>query len=558
MIRAALVVLALTPPLLGGRASAREFFVDNLHTASRDENPGTESRRPLKTVSAGTAKAMPGDTVWVASGAYREEVRLPRSGSGRPGGRIRIAAAPGADVTIKGSDVVTGWAPHGGGIWKRSGWSVNSQQVFVDGKPLQQIGARCPFNDMKWGTEPILPPRGRGLSDLSPGSFFHDQRSATLYVRLAGNSDPALHQIEASVRNHVIASGPVSFIELRGLKFAHSNTSAVPRMMGLVNVEGSGWVVSGCSFTRGDFAGLSVSGKGHRIVGNVCNENGDLGIAINGGQDVVLEGNETSFNNYRGFYAYFQAGGLKAANACARVQISRHKAISNAGPGIWFDLGCRDVTIRQSFLGENTRGIEYETSDAAFITGNVVVRSSTQGIFVNASSDVTVANNTLDDNGSGIVLHGLPRAEHPELRNNTVRNNIIADSRSADLVIYHRPPETSGNSSDHNLFHRRLGGVKISYTSNERYGVTHETLATFAAETGQDRHSGDADPRWAARSSGDYRLLEGSPAIGAGTAIDAARPGPGSGSEQPRSHAGWDVGAFPRERAPSAPARSGR
>ncbi len=552
MSRAALVLFAITPLLLGGRASARDLHVDNRHPASSDENPGTEARLPLKTVSAGTAKAAPGDTVWVASGAYREMVQLPRSGSG-PGGRIRISAAPRADVVIKGSDLVTGWAPHGGGIWKRSGWSVNSQQVFADGHPLQQVGARCPFNDMKWGTEPILPPRGRGLADLSPGSFFHDQSSATLYVRLAGDADPALHQIEASVRNHVIASGPVSFVELRGLKFAHSNTSAVPRMMGIVNVEGSGWVVSGCSFTEGDFAGLSISGEGHRIVGNTCNGNGDLGIAINGGRDIVLEGNETSFNNTRGFYAYFQAGGLKAANACTRVRISRHKAISNAGPGIWFDLGCRDVTIRQSVLRENTRGIEYEISDAAVIAENVVVRSSTQGIFVNASSDVTVANNTLDGNGSGIVLHGLPRTEHPELRNNTVRNNIIADSRTADLVIYHRPPEASGNGSDHNLFHRQSGGVKISYTTDGRYGVTHERLASFAADTGQDRHSADADPRWAARSSGDYRLMEGSPAIGAGVAIP---PRPGPGAAQPRSKARCDVGALPHERAPSASTRS--
>jgi parallel beta-helix repeat protein len=406
----------------------------------------------------------------------------------------------------------------------------------------------------------VLPAVGSGRADLTPGSFFYDAPSTTLYVRLESEADPNTQTIEASVRDVVIQSGRVSFIELHGLRFSHSNTSAIPAMRGIVNIEGDAWVVTGCSFTHGDFAGLSLSGAGHRIRGNVANSNGNLGIGINGSdaahgwapypdrppQDVVLEGNVTSFNNTRGFNWGFQAGGVKAASSCHRVRVSDHTAASNAGVGIWFDLGCRDVTIERSVVTGNVVGIEYEISDDARIAHNLAVGNSKFGIFVSASSGVTVSNNTLDRNGEfGIVVHGMPRAEHPLLQDNTVRDNIIAESGASDIVVHSQAPHATGNTSDHNLYYRRAGGVKITWTESGRYGVTHEDLGALSRSTGQERRSRSGDPRWVDPSAGDYSLNRGSPAIGAGS-----------------PHAtGGDLGAFPRRTAMvgrAAPAREDR
>jgi parallel beta-helix repeat protein len=488
-----------------GPASAGDLYVDNGSPVASDENAGTRDR-PLRTISAALARAVSGDTVWIAPGTYRELLHFPRGGES-PDRPIRLVAVEGA-VSIRGSDVVTGWRPAGRGVWTRSGWTVNSQQVFVDGAPLQQIGATNPFHSRTWGGQPILRPTGRGVSDMVPGSFFFDAGSATLHVRLRGDADPNAHLLEAAVRDVVINSGPVSHVELRGLGFAHSNTSAAPSMRGIVNIEGDGWVVTGCTFTHGDFAGLSLSGAGHRVRDSVASRNGNVGISINGSdaahgwapypgrppQDIVLERNETSENNYRGFFANFQAGGVKAANACNRVRISGHVARDNAGTGIWFDLGCRDVTIEQARVERNTRGIEYETSDRAVISNNVVTGSSEHGIYVNASSDVDVVDNTLDGNGWAIVVHGIPRAEHPRLERNRVRGNDIARSGKVDLVQY-VGREAAGNLSDFNVFYRPEGGVRISWTSTDAYGVTHRDLAAFSAATGQERHSSTADPR---------------------------------------------------------------
>ncbi|GEM_PF-5209551 len=59
------------------------------------------------TIQAAADDARPGDTVLVYGGTYREEVVLPRGGTSNY--KITLKAASGEDVTITGSEIVTGW-----------------------------------------------------------------------------------------------------------------------------------------------------------------------------------------------------------------------------------------------------------------------------------------------------------------------------------------------------------------------------------------------------------------------------------------------------------------
>jgi parallel beta-helix repeat protein len=178
-----------------------------------------------------------------------------------------------------------------------------------------------------------------------------------------------------------------------------------------------------------------------------------------------------------------------------------------------------------------------------------VTGSAAYGIFVSASDDVLVANNTLDDNQYGVVVHGMPRAHHPRLRNNRVEHNVIGYSRAADLVLYENAADASGNSSDHNLFARGDRSIRVAITKDRSYRVTHTDLRAFAKATGHDRTSRSGDPRWVDRAGGDYRLLPDSPArravpVPAGAVTAAADLGArhmGAHSE--------DVLASPRARA---------
>jgi parallel beta-helix repeat protein len=504
-------------------ALATTYYVDP--SKGIDSNPGTIDL-PFKTISAGVSMAFEGDTVSIFSGTYRETINLVRGGSS-PAASIVINSMPDAEVLVKGSDLVSDWVLHAGSIWKRTNWGINSQQVFVDGATLKQIGVTCPYNSITRETSVILPPVGTGISSMIPGSFFYDQGAKTLYVLLPDGSNPNNHLMEASTRNWIISTD-LSFIELNGMKFSHSNSSSGPNVMGMVNVRGNFWTITNCSFTYADFTGLSISGTGHRILNNVANFNGDLGISINGSdtahgwdiypnrppQNILLDGNETNYNNYRKFDTSWQAGGIKAAVSCNGVTISRHRAESNIGAGIWFDSYSLNTRIEQCIVNKNLAGIVYEISDNAIIANNLVTQNTYHGIFVVASNGVSVFNNTLIQNGYSIVLHGMPRAEHPILQYNIVRNNIISQSQLVDLIIYNNPSVASGNTSDYNLFD---GSLRITYTPDTGYYPNYTTLSDFARDTGQEVHSLNALPKFISSVTMDYQLLAGSPAIDSGT-----------------------------------------
>ena len=62
------------------------------------------------TIQQAVEAAQPGDIIEVYGGIYREQVIFPRGGKSEES-RITLRAADGEDVTVTGSDIVTGWIP---------------------------------------------------------------------------------------------------------------------------------------------------------------------------------------------------------------------------------------------------------------------------------------------------------------------------------------------------------------------------------------------------------------------------------------------------------------
>lgn len=98
----------------------------------RDWYPGTEEQ-PFATISQGARVAMPGDTVLVHEGVYREWVKPENSGTGELG-RIVYEAAPGEQVVIKGSERIQCWERLEGTVWK----AVLSNELFGDYNPYRE------------------------------------------------------------------------------------------------------------------------------------------------------------------------------------------------------------------------------------------------------------------------------------------------------------------------------------------------------------------------------------------------------------------------------------
>lgn len=114
---------------------AREYHVS---VNGNDAADGSMAA-PLRTINHAAQIALPGDTVTVHEGTYREWVN-PLSGGERDGKRILYRAAPGEKAEIKGSEIVTGWkkVKNAKGVWN----------VVL---PNSFFGSYNPFNDRLYG-----------------------------------------------------------------------------------------------------------------------------------------------------------------------------------------------------------------------------------------------------------------------------------------------------------------------------------------------------------------------------------------------------------------------
>ncbi len=519
------------------------YTVHQAHPAASDENPGTADK-PWATINAALDHIDPGDTVQVRAGVYREQMILAGepwsfggslhrgfpSGGGY-GRMITFEARAGDDVVIKGSDVVADWRRHEGAVWFRENWLHNSQQVFVDGKPLRQIGGT--MVDLVSRGDRFRGRLGEGLDDLGEGTFFVDLEAERLYVHLPGGSDPNGHLMEASVRPFFFCLWRVDFIRLSGFKMRHSNTSSAINW-GALRIDGSHHILEDLDVAWCDYIALHVSGDNTTVVNSRFNHNGNSGIGGSGWGHRFI-GCETSHNNNRNWDPNWHAGGVKIIPGAHDLVMSGHVAAHNRGHGIWFDAWMSNVTIRDSIVHDNDgMGIFYEIGERGVIKNNRVYHNRGRGIYVADSSDTLVAHNLAYRNGmSGIVVigterrggrYGRPEDGILDVRNNRVLGNILVDNNWPDLapddwgirpeliLPDDRLPTNAANRSDDNLYYR-TDGRPIPFWEgwNTR---SHRDLAAWHEATGQDAGSKLANALFVDRVAHDFRPAAGSPAIG--------------------------------------------
>src|SRR5690242_18692415 len=94
-------------------------------TNGSNSNSGKSIDAPFLTVQKAANVVLPGDTVMIRGGIYRESVESIRGGTAAA--PVTFQNYPGEVATIMGSKVVTGWVSDGGSVWKKTGWVVNSQ-----------------------------------------------------------------------------------------------------------------------------------------------------------------------------------------------------------------------------------------------------------------------------------------------------------------------------------------------------------------------------------------------------------------------------------------------
>lgn len=417
-----------------GSNAATPLVVDqSAANASDDEVVGYQG--PFRTISAAVRRAVPGATIVVGNGTYREEVRLP---AGSPSAPIRLMAAPGQHPIIDGSVVVTDpWKPAPDAtsfpaIFQTS-WKQHTQMVFVDGQPLQQIGK---FRFI--GPPGVVNPIGGGIADLHPGTFFYNDENHTLSIWLSDSSNPSLHTIEVGSRNLGVQLS--SDNELTGFTVEHCQMDSTTEK-GHAGVVGSGdrIKVSHVRCLYNDFAGMIIQGEDCVVGDCEMAYNGDCGFTSSYGRRVLFEHNETHHNNQRGYDLAWHGGSVKVVHwrDCKVIQHFAH----HEGMGLWFDINCLNLLVAGCTVEDiDGPGIYFEIGRWGVIVNNLIHRCHF-GIW-SYSSDVLIAHNVIESCASAVVVSGGTRnaeystalGEPGQLTPLAVRNNMIVDNIMINAV----------------------------------------------------------------------------------------------------------------------------
>jgi len=173
--------------LLPLAACAGELHVSK---SGSDGNPGT-LEQPFKTIGKAATVAVPGDTVLIRAGTYRETVAPQRSGE--PGKPIVFRAYQKEQVTVSGANLIEAdaWKPGGERLYQaRVPLPFGpDNQLFLDGKML--IESRFPNSSLDV-TRPVK------LTAKS-GSFTGSGRTAEGTIHHDSLNQPANHWVGANL-----------------------------------------------------------------------------------------------------------------------------------------------------------------------------------------------------------------------------------------------------------------------------------------------------------------------------------------------------------------------
>jgi hypothetical protein len=114
-----------------------KYMIYHVSKSGNDKNIGSVEQ-PFLTINRAATVALPGDTVIVHEGEYREWVD-PKRGGLSESNRITYSAAEGERVVIKGSETVSNWERVDGTVWKKvlpnsvfGDWNPYAERIFGD------------------------------------------------------------------------------------------------------------------------------------------------------------------------------------------------------------------------------------------------------------------------------------------------------------------------------------------------------------------------------------------------------------------------------------------
>ncbi len=510
-------------------------------TNGSNHNPGTLGA-PFATIGWAIAVAKQGATIVVRGGTYRESL-------GDIVKRITLQPYPHEQVWLKGSLVVTGFAP-AANVWVKSGWTTS---ICHNCYPAGAIDPRYPAAGLPDQVffDGVAQRQVQSAGAVVPGTFWVD----TIGHRLFVGSNPAGHGVESTFYD-------------KAMEFSTANaTGSVVRGIGIAeyaahyNMDVPAAVIAGTNnltFVKDTFAwsasrGLSVLRPGAVVTDNLFLYNGANAIHGNLADGIVVERNRVAYSNEEHFStaANSQAsiGGIKLTPT-HNALVWGNTFDDNDATAIWFDILSMNVVIADNTIVRNSgHGVAFEISTSAIIAGNVIATNGRDGIKISGSTNTSVWNNTIVGNATAQlgVYDDARTQSNPLLRlvgltmdtaNVSVFNNILAGGPSASGPLWNSFDASSPRhltslqmiaGDGNNLWSRptmQQPAMVAAWQPTLGRSVPWQTLALFRGAIARESGSVAADNTpltslFTNPAASDYSLAPSSPARVAGHALPA-------------------------------------
>lgn len=433
-------------------ANAREFHVS---VTGSDASNGTVST-PFKTINHAAQVALPGDTVTVHAGTYREWVN-PLNGGESEAKRILYRVADGEKAEIKGSELVAGWQrdKKGKGVWKVvlpntffGTYNPFNDRLFGDWLWSNRIHhtADVYLNDVSLYEEASLdkvysPDTIRTIRDPQGSTMVWfaevDAEHTTIYANF-GQANPNKSVVEVSVRPtcfYPTRTG-LDYITIRGFHFSQAATQwAAPtaEQVGMVSTHWcKGWIIEDNVIRNSRANGITLGkerSSGHNLDCNDPRLDGTLHYV------------EVIFNALRRGWNKDNVGS----------HIVRNNVISDCEQtGICGSMGAAfseiygnhiyNILVKQQFGGAEMAGIKLHGAIDTHIHHNRIHHTGHYGIWLDwMAQGARVSSNLIYDNLAQDLFFEVSHGPY------MVDNNICLSARSIQ-------ENTDGGAYVYNVF----------------------------------------------------------------------------------------------------------